>query len=105
MKTAYFLFSLTWVLNGAGTPCEQLTDMTIPNVEVRAAGMAQSAPGAPSLPGFCRIQAVAHPVPDSEIEFEVWIPSEWNGKFEGVGNGGSSGAISYPAMASALRKG
>ncbi len=103
MKALFFLATST--LLAAGTPCEQLTDMTIPNVIVRAAAMSQSGLGAPVLPSFCRIQAVASPVPDSEIEFEVWIPAVWNGKFEGVGNGGYSGAISYSAMASALRKG
>src|SRR5262249_39110850 len=44
---------------------------------------------------------------DSEIKFEVWIPpaDAWNGKFEGVGNGGYSGSIGYAAMADALRRG
>ena len=29
----------------------------------------------------------------------------WNGKYQGVGNGGFAGSISYPAMADALRRG
>jgi hypothetical protein len=44
-------------------------------------------------------------VPDSVIEFEVWIPEAWNGKFQGVGNGGYSGARSYSAMVRALNAG
>ena len=37
----------------------------------------------------------------------MWIPpaEAWNGKFQGVGNGGYSGAIGYTAMATALRRG
>ncbi len=93
-----------------GTACDKLTAMTIPNVTIRSSSL--QPPGAfpgvtGSLPAFCRVEAVARPVPDSEIEFEVWMPpaSAWNGKFEGVGNGGYSGAISYPALARALRGG
>jgi len=89
----------------AGTPCPRLVEMTIPNVVIHSAAMARSAPGVETLPAFCRVQAVATPVPDSAIEFEVWIPEAWNGKFQGVGNGGYSGAISYSAMARALNAG
>ena len=43
---------------------------------------------------------------DSDIEFEVWLPlTNWNGKFNGVGNGGLAGTISYTAMAPALERG
>src|SRR5439155_18047336 len=49
----------------------------------------------------------ATPTSDSNIHFEVWIPpaGEWNGKFQGVGNGGFQGSISYGEMAVALRRG
>lgn len=79
--------------------------MTIPNVVIRSAGMARSGPGGDTLPAFCRVVAAAHPAPDSEIEFEVWIPDDWNGKFQGNGNGGYSGALAYSAMARALKAG
>src|SRR5262249_60212073 len=43
---------------------------------------------------------------DSEIKFEVWMPSAgWNGKFQGVGNGGFAGSLSYPDIAGALSRG
>jgi feruloyl esterase len=36
----------------------------------------------------------------------VWLPlSNWNGKFQGVGNGANAGAISYDAMATAVKRG
>jgi feruloyl esterase len=56
---------------------------------------------------FCRIQGSIKPSPDSEIAFEVWLPPEaaWNGKYEGVGNGGFAGYVLYGAMDRALEGG
>jgi len=98
----------------AGTPCASLAALTIPNVVVRAATAIAAGPFTPpgarnaiTLPAFCRVEGVARPTSDSEIGFEVWIPpaEAWNGKFQGVGNGGYSGSVSYPALATALRGG
>ena len=59
-----------------------------------------------ALPAFCRVMAIAKPTDDSEIRFEVWLPeSDWNGKFEGTGNGGWLGAIIYSALADGLSRG
>lgn len=59
-----------------------------------------------SLPEFCRVAATLRPSADSDIKIEVWLPtSGWNGKFEGIGNGGWAGTIGYPAMAEALGRG
>ena len=94
------------------TACNQLTQMTIPNVTIESAEMQASGSlalnGASfTVPAFCRVGAVARPVPDSEIHFEVWLPeaTAWNGKFLGTGNGGYSSALSYPAMVGALKQG
>src|SRR5262249_53463193 len=47
-----------------------------------------------------------HPSSDSNIRFEVWMPSAgWNGKFQGVGNGGFAGSLSYSVMGYPLRRG
>ncbi len=56
---------------------------------------------------FCRIQGSIKPSPDSDIAFEVWLPpqSAWNGKYEGVGNGGFAGSLLYGAMDRALEGG
>jgi feruloyl esterase len=54
------------------------------------------------LPPFCRVAAVTKPA----VKFEVWLPlSNWNGKFQGVGNGANAGSISYGEMATALKRG
>ncbi|MBM3808836.1 MAG: tannase/feruloyl esterase family alpha/beta hydrolase [Acidimicrobiia bacterium] len=103
---------------GGGTACGSLAALTIPDVTVNAATAVAAGefkmpgpqlPGSnpPPLPAFCRVEATARPTSDSEIKFEVWIPpvDAWNGKFQGVGNGGYQGSISYGAMANALRRG
>ena len=49
-----------------------------------------------SLPAFCRIVAEAKPTSDSDIKLEVWLPvSGWNGKLQGIGNGGFAGQIDH----------
>ena len=99
---------------GNGTACAALAALTIPTVTIRSASNVPAGPFTPpgarqemQLPAFCRVEATARPTSDSEIKFEVWIPpvEAWNGRFQGVGNGGYQGSISYPAMATALRKG
>jgi feruloyl esterase len=53
------------------------------------------------LPPFCRVRGVIAPA----IQFELWLPlSDWNGKFEGTGNGGYAGAIVYTALAAGVRR-
>jgi Tannase and feruloyl esterase len=97
----------------AAAPCDSLAKLVLPNASIT---LAQTVPagtfsppsGQPinSLPSFCRVAGVIHPVEDSEIAFEVWIPSaEWNGKFYGIGNGGYAGTIGYGALATAVRHG
>jgi len=97
-----------------GTACSNLAALTIPSITIRSATAVAAGPFTPpgansamTLPAFCRVEATARPTTDSEIKFEVWIPpaDAWNGKLEGVGNGGYSGAIGYAAMAGGLRRG
>ena len=35
------------------------------------------------------------PTSDSDINIEVWLPIEWNGRLMAVGNGDAKGVISY----------
>jgi feruloyl esterase len=98
----------------AGTPCEELKALTIPDVTVlRVTEVPAGVFSAPGLrdplktSAFCRIEADLHPTRDSQIRMEVWMPPAiaWNGKFEGVGNGGYQGNIPYAAMATGLQLG
>jgi feruloyl esterase len=106
--------------------CASIARLTLPNTTVTtaqwmeagpmtvapAAGPAGAAPAAPAdrpaptvLPAHCRVAIVMRPSSDSHIEAEVWLPAQWNGKFQAVGNGGWAGSISYPAMGRALQEG
>lgn len=117
------------------TPCENLKSLNLPNVmftKVESVpdgpfvpptgpGAAQAAAaGAPvgrggrgggpapvMLKAHCRAVMVLAPSSDSHIEMELWLPeaADWNGKFQAQGNGGWAGAITFPAMAQALKEG
>ena len=93
--------------------CPELTTLRLANTEITvaeqvAAGAFVPAGTEPSaamlarfknLPAFCRVAAAAHPTPDSDIRFEVWLPAAgWNGKFVGVGNGAWAGSIPYLSL-------
>jgi feruloyl esterase len=93
--------------------CESLAKLTLPATSI---SLAQSVPagtftppaGKPitNLPAFCRIGGEINPSSDSNIKFEVWLPaSGWNGKFQGVGNGGFAGYIGFGSMADAVAHG
>ncbi|MGA2000661.1 MAG: tannase/feruloyl esterase family alpha/beta hydrolase [Terriglobales bacterium] len=97
-----------------GKSCAEVAQLKIPDVTITAASELPAGPFTP--PGsshtlqtvaLCRVLAVAKPTTDSVINFEVWIPAagQWNGKFEGVGNGAYNGAISYGAMVNAVYRG
>src|SRR5262245_66616523 len=99
----------------AAPSCEKLSSLALPNTSITLAQMVPAggftlpgmAPPAAQqfsrLPAFCRVAATLTPSSDSDIKVEVWLPaSEWNGKFQAVGNGGWAGNISHGPLASAL---
>jgi feruloyl esterase len=53
---------------------------------------------------FCRVQGVARPSADSQINFEVWLPasSAWTGRLKTDGTGGYAGATPIARMAQDL---
>jgi feruloyl esterase len=60
------------------------------------------------VPAFCKVSAVLTPSSDSFINVELWLPTAtWNGKFQGIGNGGYAGtiALGLPAMITGLQAG
>jgi tannase/feruloyl esterase len=97
--------------------CEKLASLALPHARVTTAQLvaagALKAPEAgrgsaafAQLPAFCRVAATLTPSADSQIQMEIWLPSEnWNGKFLAVGNGGWAGTISRDAIAEGLRRG
>ena len=97
----------------AAATCESLSTLALPftgitTAQTVATGSFTPPNGQPvtNLPSFCRVAGVMHPVEDSTITFEVWIPSAgWNGRFYGIGNGGYAGTIGYGALGAAVRRG
>ncbi|HEY3929413.1 MAG TPA: tannase/feruloyl esterase family alpha/beta hydrolase [Candidatus Koribacter sp.] len=59
-----------------------------------------------TLPAFCRVIAAAKPTTDSDIKIEVWLPvSGWNGRLQGLGNGGFAGLIDTRGLGASLLAG
>jgi tannase/feruloyl esterase len=59
-----------------------------------------------NVPAFCRVVVLAKPTADSNIKIEVWLPAAgWNGKLQGIGNGGFAGLIDYMQLGAAVSKG
>jgi feruloyl esterase len=91
--------------------CPDLVQLSSDSIEISAAEyrndttLEQRFGPALSLAPHCRIAAALTPRPDSRIEMELWMPTEWNGKFLALGNGGWAGSISFSAMASGLAAG
>ena len=56
---------------------------------------------------LCRVAGTIKPGPQSNVRFEVWIPTDefWNGKYQQVGNGGFAGSIPLGAIANAASRG
>ena len=104
---------LTASVSAAATPCGDLAKLVLPDATITSAqavpaGSFTPPEGPPiaAVPAFCRVAVVAKPSADSDIRLEVWLPSSnWNGKFQGVGNGGFAGSIGYGAMAVAIGHG
>ncbi len=109
------LIPLTLVLTPAAlfaTDCEGLAGLALPSTTLTAKTVAAGSFTLPNgqalktLPAFCEVHGVSKPTESSEINFEVWLPvSGWNGKLQGVGNGGLAGTISFGPMARALENG
>jgi hypothetical protein len=102
--------------------CERLARVVLPNAKITLAQLVAAGTFTPmtpvtqwmgsdtalykALPAFCRVSVEARPSTDSDIKIEVWLPvSDWNGRFQGRGNGGFAGEIDYHALALAVHEG
>ena len=111
---------------GSGAPttqdnCARLAKMEVPNASITMAktvaagtfvGPPQEFTGRDlstfykTLPAFCRVVVHARPSADSDIVVELWMPlTGWNGKLEGLGNGGFAGQIAYQGLGAAIIQG
>jgi hypothetical protein len=96
----------------SGATCESLAKLALPATTIAsaqsvAAGRLTMPQGPPAeVTDFCRVSGSIKPSPDSDIQFEVWLPaSGWNGKFKGTGNGGFAGYLDLRSLARAVTLG
>ena len=87
----------------AADSCGSLTALKLPNTTIVSAASytaGETITGAVTAPvALCRVVGKLTPSSDSNINFEVWMPtSNWTGRYEQVGNGGFAGAIMYNTM-------
>jgi feruloyl esterase len=123
---SFLPFLASFLLAAAGTSaaqnsCEKLSDTKIAGASIilaqTVAAGTFAGPPTPNggrdltvpyknVPAFCRVVAVAKPTADSEIRSEIWMPSSgWNGKLQGLGNGGFAGMIDFERLGAAVTRG
>ena len=90
--------------------CESLAGTTLADTKIASAVMTQPLGATDPMlttlkidKAFCRVSGTIAPA----IKFEVWLPEPgtWNGKLQGVGNGGVAGSIFWSSLAAALNRG
>ena len=104
-------------LAAAGTPtsCESLLTFAFPDTTI---GAAASQPGGPyvapdawhlafaNLPPYCLVSATIKPTSDSNINVQVWMPTQrYNGRYLGTGNGGYAGGFFQSELAAGINNG
>jgi feruloyl esterase len=77
-------------------PCIELPTLRLDRVTINSA---EIVPAAPGVPEYCRVRGRV----DTEINFELGLPTAWNGKFYHAGGGGFVGSI--PSIAAGLARG
>ena len=95
--------------------CESLAMLKLPHATILSAKTIAAGPVAMGtiqgpvtidVPARCEVRGISRPSADSEIGFEVWLPSSgWNGKYQQKGNGGFAGSINRAALVDPLRRG
>ena len=111
MPLAFVVFGQTLAIGQSPTAGERCTiaafdgeaiDRTVVRSVRLVTDGGPAAPAVANLPAFCRVEAAVTTAPDSVVNFEVWVPQDWNGKIVVTGNGGYSNALNYRDMAHAL---
>jgi tannase/feruloyl esterase len=87
----------------AATPCAELAARyAAPEVVITSATeVPEVLSGPTAAPAHCDVRGTI----SDNIKFALFLPVEWNGRFQMVGNGGKAGSISLGDMRSALRLG
>jgi hypothetical protein len=87
--------------------CESLLNLDLPDTTITVAAEVPAGTFNPAITvTACRVAGSIRPTSDSDIRFEVWLPtSGWNGKFLSAGEGGYAGVINYGGIGGALQRG
>src|SRR5258708_5619497 len=95
--------ALSATLASSPASCESLKSLALSNTTIVTAEMIPAGPFVPAgrgaapappegrgrggpapapqiVPAHCRVLAILRPSADSEIEMDVWLPENWNGK-------------------------
>lgn len=98
-------------LPASATTCASLASLSLPNTTITLAQSytaGQTVTGTTTAPvALCRVAGTVKPTSESNIHFEVWIPTDgsWNGKYQQIGNGGFAGSISVATIANGVSRG
>ncbi|PTU31848.1 tannase/feruloyl esterase family alpha/beta hydrolase [Stenotrophobium rhamnosiphilum] len=110
-------FSVGCASKAADDPCERLLGLKLDKARVTSVDNVSGGKkfsffgmfvGSPffKVPPSCRVSLELTPTPDSLIKSEVWIPTkDWNGKLQGLGNGGLAGSIQKMILVATLQQG
>ena len=89
----------------AASDCAGLANVKLEGATIASASVVSGPStigGARVAVPFCRVEGVARPSSDSEIRFEVWLPStsdKWTGRMKIDGTGGYAGGVPYALLA------
>jgi hypothetical protein len=100
LSKSRLLLLLFGVLLQAADSCDALAARSFGSeITIHSASVV---PAKENLPEHCDVRGVIWP----EAKFAIKLPATaWNERFQMVGNGGTAGVISFPAVDNALRKG
>src|SRR5271170_4921184 len=111
LSIALLPYLLTISHSAAAATCSSLTSLALPNTTIT---LAQSYTAGETVSGtttapvdLCRVAGTVKPGAESNVHFEVWIPTDgsWNGKYQQIGNGGFAGSISLSTIANGVSRG
>ncbi|HEX2545429.1 MAG TPA: tannase/feruloyl esterase family alpha/beta hydrolase [Ramlibacter sp.] len=84
-----------------GVPCTTLATQYQSSDPALQVTSAREVAAAGTLPAYCDVRGTIK----GNVKFAVYMPKQWNGRFQMVGNGGKAGVISFSAMEAAIREG
>jgi hypothetical protein len=110
LRVGVFSFAAS-VCGASDAACADLLNLSLTNTTItlaRSYNAGDTVVGTTKAPaGLCRVAGTVKPGSQSNVHFEVWIPTDgsWNGKYQQVGNGGFAGAVPFSSIANGVSRG